>query len=148
MIPKNGHHCILLLLFGRGGEQLFCASNRCIEYMCIGLNPCTHWCAYHYNAHYVSAVNQKTVPSQCKSGRLLIAFWRIFVMFMFLLFSLIYFLSVSLPTFYYLSLLLLMNVKNWIWVSKRVGGQRSKCSLYLEIGDIIMTYFCGQTVAS
>ena len=53
-------------------------------------NPCAHWSACHSNAQCVGAVNQETVPSQCKSGRLPIAFWRICIMFMFLLFSLIY----------------------------------------------------------
>ena len=77
MVATNGHHCTLLLLIGGRSEQSFCCSNRCVECMWIGMEPCTHWCACHCNAHYVSAVNQKTVSIQCNSGRLLIAFWRI-----------------------------------------------------------------------
>ena len=123
----DGHHCILLLLFGKTGEMLFCASNRYIKYMCIGMNPCAQWCACHYNAHCVSAVNQKTVPSQCKSGRLLIAFWRIFVIFLFLLFILSIIVCVSSYSLLFVSITL--NECKELNISKRVGGQRSKCSL-------------------
>ena len=48
-----------------------------VKCMCIGIDPCTHLCACHCSAHCVSVVNQETVRSQCKSGRLLIAAWRI-----------------------------------------------------------------------
>ena len=58
-------------------ERLFSSNNKCIKYMCLGMNPCTHRCACHYNAHYVSAVNQKTFSSQCNSVRFFVALWLI-----------------------------------------------------------------------
>ena len=102
MIATNRHHCILILLFGKKSEQLLCSNNN----MCIVMDPRTHCCACHCGAHYVSAVNQKTVQFQCKSGRLLIAFWRICVIFVFL-FSFCFIVCVSaycLFLFVYLSM--------------------------------------------
>ena len=57
MIAKNGHHCILLLLFGKRRQQLFCCINKYVKSMCIGANPCTHWCAYQHIAWYMNGVD-------------------------------------------------------------------------------------------
>ena len=68
-------HIIVIIWEKR--QQLFCCINRCVKYWCIVMESCTHSCACHCNAHYVIAVNKKTVPFLCNSGRSLIAFWRI-----------------------------------------------------------------------
>ena len=44
----------------RRREQLFCINNTCIGSVIIGMDACTHCCAYHCGAQYVSVVNQKT----------------------------------------------------------------------------------------
>ena len=85
MIANKRHHCILLVLFGGRTEQVDCWSNKCVEYMSIAMDPCTHWSACYCNAHCVGAGKQKTVQSQCKSGRLLIDVWRICVILAFVL---------------------------------------------------------------
>ena len=48
----------IVVIIWKESKQLFCCCNRCIRYMCIDMNLCTHWCACHCNAHCVSAVNR------------------------------------------------------------------------------------------
>ena len=44
-------------------EQLFCCNDKCVKDMCIGMNPCTHSCAFHCNAHCVIAVTRSPFHS-------------------------------------------------------------------------------------
>ena len=65
MIANKRHHCILLLWIGGSSEHSVCCSNRCLKHMCIVMDTYTHCCAWHYNVHCVSAVNQdRSIPVQ------------------------------------------------------------------------------------
>ena len=103
-LPTTGIIAYYCYYFERS-EQVFCCNHKCVKHMCIGIDPCTraHCCAFLCNAHYVGVVNQKTVQSQCNSGRLLIAFWRICCIIFVFLFLFCVYLSMPLLVIYYLS---------------------------------------------
>ena len=75
----------IVVIIWKGSEQLSCCNVKCVNVLCIGMNPCTHSCACNRILHYVIAVNKKIVQFQCKSGRSLIAFGRICFIFVMLI---------------------------------------------------------------
>ena len=93
----------------------------------------THCCACHCNAHCVGVVNQKTVQSQCKSGRLLSAVWRICcVIFLFLFCLCLCLLSIILSVF----------VSFWVgilWCSVWMQSF-ADCSIHFDVDIHVLLY--------